>query len=453
MSAPPTPRRWRFQLSLRTLLIASLLAGALMWTWRAGWQPWQVIHDLHTHPDAQTGVQLTPLRTEGFSPDGQRFFMDVYNPAQGLYGVQIGETATGKIEMRLTGDMHPIHWAQFTADGTHLFTASQEAIKFWNLDTQKTDSQWIFGSAPDMPNNNLPRISSDGHLLLIPKKYNELALYDARSANEVRPLPGTFYGLLNPQFSPGSGLVFTAVISNGKYAFRFIDTATGEVTGERSINATHNEFYCCAFLAEDCFAWAERIESYPSHLLIHSINPRDERGLGKVTMTAWKASSAPFLCHDRPWIFFKRDERRDDKLVAADIRTGAELGWAPILRNIREDAVHVDPAGHLVTVSVEQLTVWDMHTHEALFRTSTPKTEIYDALAIPRYHEIELSPGGKYMTERHLKGVRIWRHNHPEEWWGIFWMPQAWMLLLFSLGFLWSLWRDNRRFVESRARQ
>lgn len=452
----PAPiRRWRFQLSLRTLVLGSLLAGAGMWTWRVGWQPWKLAYDVSI-PKAPVSPGNAALRVEGFSADGTRFFTDFNGPAYDSmtgkvvmhkYGIQTGDVITGRVQNQILQGTHPIHWAQFALDGKHVFAASQESIDKWNLDKKTVEAHWQYALGPYSWHKNLPRLSPLRTTLLRPSRHNELRLNDTASGAELHAFRDTFNGLNDPQFSPDSTLLcLFATSDQGQYVYRFLDVSSGKVVRE-VVTKAGAVGHCCAFLSDSCFCWIELFGSYPTNLLLHSINPRDANDPGMVLTSEWRVNSPPFLTHNGKWLLFKRDEGKSDKLVVADMLTGRELGWAPIARNIHEDGIRVDPAGHLVTVNVEQMNVWDIHKHDRVFHTPTPATEHYDTHEFPRFHEIELSADGSHMTERHLNGVRIWRHNHPEEWWGVFWMPQAWMVFAFMLGFLWSVRRDNRLSV------
>ncbi|HEY3323325.1 MAG TPA: hypothetical protein VGP72_22915 [Planctomycetota bacterium] len=41
-------------------------------------------------------------------------------------------------------------------------------------------------------------------------------------------------------------------------------------------------------------------------------------------------------------------------------------------------------------------------------------------------------------------GYRVYSRRRPEYWWGIAWLPEFWMTLVFSVGLFWSVWRDRR---------
>ncbi|HEY3322503.1 MAG TPA: hypothetical protein VGP72_18725 [Planctomycetota bacterium] len=38
----------------------------------------------------------------------------------------------------------------------------------------------------------------------------------------------------------------------------------------------------------------------------------------------------------------------------------------------------------------------------------------------------------------------IWHRRRPEYWWGIAWLPEFWLTVVFSVGLVWSVWRDRR---------
>jgi len=36
----------------------------------------------------------------------------------------------------------------------------------------------------------------------------------------------------------------------------------------------------------------------------------------------------------------------------------------------------------------------------------------------------------------------VWQRRRPEYWWGIAWLPEFWLALMFGLGLVWSVWKD-----------
>jgi len=55
-------------------------------------------------------------------------------------------------------------------------------------------------------------------------------------------------------------------------------------------------------------------------------------------------------------------------------------------------------------------------------------------------------PSCEMSADRKLKLAEggIWRHRRPEYWWGLAWLPEFWLTVLFAGAFVWSVWRDRR---------
>ena len=41
--------------------------------------------------------------------------------------------------------------------------------------------------------------------------------------------------------------------------------------------------------------------------------------------------------------------------------------------------------------------------------------------------------------------ARVWRRRRPEYWWGVAWLPEFWLTVLFAGALGWSVWRDRKR--------
>ena len=40
--------------------------------------------------------------------------------------------------------------------------------------------------------------------------------------------------------------------------------------------------------------------------------------------------------------------------------------------------------------------------------------------------------------------IQLWSPNRPEYWWGVAWLPEFWLTLVFAGAFCWSVWRDRQ---------
>ena len=57
-------------------------------------------------------------------------------------------------------------------------------------------------------------------------------------------------------------------------------------------------------------------------------------------------------------------------------------------------------------------------------------------------------PDGRHVLTAPVLGsepyVRLWGLRRPEHWWGIAWLPQFWLTILFACLLAWSVWRDRK---------
>ena len=44
----------------------------------------------------------------------------------------------------------------------------------------------------------------------------------------------------------------------------------------------------------------------------------------------------------------------------------------------------------------------------------------------------------------------VWKRRRPEYWWGLAWLPEFWLTVIFACAFVWSVWKD-RRDMRARA--
>ncbi|HEY3321381.1 MAG TPA: hypothetical protein VGP72_12995 [Planctomycetota bacterium] len=54
------------------------------------------------------------------------------------------------------------------------------------------------------------------------------------------------------------------------------------------------------------------------------------------------------------------------------------------------------------------------------------------------------TPGGQVATDGPDGSLLVWSRRRPEYWWGIAWLPEFWLTVVFSAGLVWSVWRDRR---------
>ena len=58
----------------------------------------------------------------------------------------------------------------------------------------------------------------------------------------------------------------------------------------------------------------------------------------------------------------------------------------------------------------------------------------------------DLILGSNYRGEKELY---FWTRRRPEPWWGLAWLPESWLTLLFAALLGWSLYRDVKDFKRT----
>lgn len=91
-------------------------------------------------------------------------------------------------------------------------------------------------------------------------------------------------------------------------------------------------------------------------------------------------------------------------------------------------------------VLVDSGTVGDLETSKELFdfeRTADEESTSYEVLDIFPDNEHVLTVGKNH-------SMLVWKRVRPEWWWGHFWLWETYVLIGFSVAFLWSLLRRER---------
>jgi WD40 repeat protein len=67
---------------------------------------------------------------------------------------------------------------------------------------------------------------------------------------------------------------------------------------------------------------------------------------------------------------------------------------------------------------------------------------------------VEFSRDGDLLAVCHDHDATVWSRRRPEYWWGVAWLPEFWLTVVFAVAFVWSVWRDRHelgRMAKTRA--
>ncbi len=66
---------------------------------------------------------------------------------------------------------------------------------------------------------------------------------------------------------------------------------------------------------------------------------------------------------------------------------------------------------------------------------------------------VDFAPNGEGILRRTGDSMEIWRQRHPDQWWGVAYLPEFWMTLFFFWLLTWSIRRDRRYFAIPAAQR
>lgn len=84
----------------------------------------------------------------------------------------------------------------------------------------------------------------------------------------------------------------------------------------------------------------------------------------------------------------------------------------------------------------DQLAIWDVHSGQRLCSLRGHERGIVEA---------RLSRNGDRAMSWDESCASVWSRRRPEYWWGIAWLPEFWLTVLFAGALGWSVWRDRKQ--------
>jgi WD40 repeat protein len=464
----------RFRFSLRTLVIATLLAGSGMGLWWR-WGPWTLAQTFrHSHavaqvgfaPDGKSFFTLTPATDAPFNPfqprdpvnersilhvwglpDGEeRFAREIpeldfmarirFLPggAHLLTGVRgdVDDTLYSVLDARtgteLQGPSWPVMSVSFSKDGRRLLYQARGACTVLDLGSRR-ETQLRLPEGMELV--CLHEISPDGELALVKIRHGRSEALSVFSATTGTHLTDLGSRLWDWQFSPdgkrlllvgtpkaclceaatGKVLVeFDAAVmrgaafsSDGRRILLQVSESEAAIfdarTGSRLTTLTGKEVRCEKSALPSCFGRDDRIVW--NNGLSHWISWDAESGRNLLCI-----EGENFLSNDETRLFRPANSLTGEML---DAKTGE----------------------HLCDLDYPAWNTPSLPEESGVFRFVSQCTDF--------------SPDDRWLLVGGPdKAARLWCRRRPERWWGVAWLPEFWLTILFAGALVWSLWRDHR---------
>jgi len=160
----------------------------------------------------------------------------------------------------------------------------------------------------------------------------------------------------------------------------------------------------------------------------------------------------PMHQHEKA-VVFSPDNRRvivvgSKESVLSDARRGDKISTL----TDRVDGAYFSPdSRRAVAMRSTDLKVYDAADGALLVTLYWPVPQLWGStnpfeIWLPPIGTIHFSADSQAFVCRWKEQIFVWRRNHPEPWWGVAWLPEFWLTLLFAGALGWSVANDRRRF-------
>ena len=284
-------------------------------------------------------------------------------------------------------------------------------------------------------------LSPDGSLAATSIQANEVQVWDVRSNRKIAVMSGHTQGIVHALFSPDQKQLLTTSIE--------CTIRLWEISSGRELWKTDVAFgYAMAFSADgkriafggrDCIAKifdtsdGRELLRYEGHLKDHPARERPEWDILEFSCLAFS---------------------NDGSLVASALQTNTgEYSVWEASTGLEQAHLKSDRSGRFPTAMCfsdfgKQLVIWNFPDV-----TGTSTRHVWD---LQKHSEIEesrddqmhrlqffYSSDGNRMLTADGDNTSIWKRRRPEYWWGLAWLPEFWLTLVFTAAFAWSAWRDR----------
>lgn len=91
-----------------------------------------------------------------------------------------------------------------------------------------------------------------------------------------------------------------------------------------------------------------------------------------------------------------------------------------------------------------EFSLWDTRAQRPLAQFSAAEATVLDASRDYLTARIADSGDRIFCATQYDNNVHTWHRRRPEYWWGIAWLPEFWLMVLFAVALVWSVWRDRK---------
>jgi WD40 repeat protein len=448
---PKQRKRWLpwLQFSLRTLVIVALLIGSAMTVWRRR-EPWVIEMKIGAeHPPKPAGPYDDLIGTFNeraihaaiYSPRGNYILL-----TKGDQTGRVVNAADGKQISELSGSIYELGYFVFSPDEKFIYGLDVDThLRIW--ETATGDGRILVPSR--VGSDTVIALSPDGKTLLFTEYGPEcrIRLWDTRTWTETRDLKMDGF-IEHAVFSPDSRLLAA--------------TDNGSVIRIWDLTRSSDPVLC-----------GENILFKNISKLLFSPDGRRLAGLDRGVLRVFDAKTGNLLYKviEEGEFFsgvFTPDGRRllldtwvksarQSSIRILNAENGVQLAewtnWSGILafspdagrllvsRNFGLHVLDADDGQELLSVSYSFNSRGSFGAAGMGSRTREARWEGCYRYTAP------FSPDGTRLIVPDDPAV-VWHRRRPEYWWGIAWLPEFWMTVLFAAALVWSVWRDTRPAVR-----